>query len=103
MRSKNHRVYSTCLFRSRFATYLTTTMLFSLTPLLLLAAAAQASVLSLTSPKLSVLDAKKAELRSETYVYFHISTCSFKYLQSNSLTDSSPAKQSLLRLAARIS
>ncbi|KAF7984704.1 hypothetical protein HWV62_13006 [Athelia sp. TMB] len=41
-------------------------MLFSLTPLLLLAAAAQASVLSLKLPKLSVLDAKKAELRSET-------------------------------------
>lgn len=43
-------------------------MLFSLTPLLLLAAVAHASVLSIKSPKLTVLKADKSELRSETYV-----------------------------------
>jgi len=45
----------------------TTTMLFSLTPLLLLAAAAQASVLSIQSPKFTILSSDKSELRSEAY------------------------------------
>jgi oligosaccharyltransferase complex subunit delta (ribophorin II) len=42
-----------------------TIMLLSLSPLLLLAAAAQASVLAIKSPKFTILSSEKAELRSE--------------------------------------
>jgi hypothetical protein len=50
-----------------FDRHVLSTMLFSLTPLLLLAAAAQASVLSVQSPKLTILSSDKLELRSEEY------------------------------------